>query len=998
MFRRSVLCACALGVLGVSVLGDTPAPDEALDVSQIISMVTAGGTSKPAAAAGAFPKFEDVTKGMKAQKGLFTLWSYPKSAKDKDSEKLLAQIPAGFLGEQFMLSISYSGGGYMTGFPLEERVVRWEVLDKQLLLVEPESHYVIDKSKTVSDVVSRTYPERIRVACPIVTKSSSGDPVIDLGPLLKSDFAGIAWMSFGRGGGVNASLSKWTKRKSFELNVEIGVALATSRMYPSGSYDKKLVHFSFWKLPKSDYTPRVADDRVGYFLTANQDWSKPTEARDLFNRYVDRWHLVKRDTSLSVCEPKQPIVFYIEKTVPVRFRKAVRDGILEWNKAFEKIGFVSAVQVRQQTVDNEWKDLDPEDMRYSFFRWIVTGAGFAMGPHRSNPFTGQIYDADIIFDDSMVRYFEQSADRMLPSALAATKAQDPALQDFLDAHPQWNPPEREWGGHSLADPSDKELRKGVRQWMRDRGHMYCDYAGGMKHQMAVGRAMLEGQPKEVMEKFLYDTIKEVVMHEVGHTLGLRHNFKASTVYSIEEIKKRRGTGEPTVGSVMDYNPVLFFSENAIEGHFLTPTIGPYDEWAIEYGYRPADGSYKADASPSKSDDKDDGDDDLDDDDDAKPEDSASIKVEVGGVEVPAELLEQIPADLRKMIASGGISMGGGVSKAAAGPSFKGADSSEAGMLRAIASRSAEPLLAYSTDEDTTFFGPDPRSNRFDMGDDPIAWARERVALIDSRLGSILEWSVKDGESWYHMRQAFVSLMLEKAFVLDYVGKYIGGQYTSRSHRSDPNSKAPFELVDAATQREALTFIEKHLFSDDYLSVSPEVLNHLAVPRWYHQGAYVDYMVDFPIHNLISVLQWWNMFDRLFPNTLRRIYDAEMKTDGNNKLTVAEYLRRVQNGCWSVSLGSTPKAGTDDAPAIPSVRRSLQRAYLTVMEPLVRTAPGRVLPPDLHAMAQYSLARLKARIHQQLTKRGKKLDFASRAHLVSCRSRIERMLAPDLKEY
>ena len=103
----------------------------------------------------------------------------------------------------------------------------------------------------------------------------------------------------------------------------------------------------------------------------------------------------------------------------------------------------------------------------------------------------------------------------------------------------------------------------------------------MKHQMSVAHAVLADQPKEVIDRFLYDVIKEVVSHEVGHTLGLRHNFKASTIYSLDEIKKRRDTDEPTCGSVMDYNPVLFLSENATEGHFVTPGIGPYDYWAID---------------------------------------------------------------------------------------------------------------------------------------------------------------------------------------------------------------------------------------------------------------------------------------------------------------------------------------------------------------------------------------------------------------------------------
>src|SRR6185503_13698175 len=120
-------------------------------------------------------------KGMTADKGLFTLWSYPPDAKDKDTEKLLCEIPASFLGEKFMLSTSFSGGGFFTGFPLDERVVQFELLDRQLLLVEPETQYVVDNNQAVSDVVRRTYPERIRATVPVLCKSPSGNPVIDLG-------------------------------------------------------------------------------------------------------------------------------------------------------------------------------------------------------------------------------------------------------------------------------------------------------------------------------------------------------------------------------------------------------------------------------------------------------------------------------------------------------------------------------------------------------------------------------------------------------------------------------------------------------------------------------------------------------------------------------------------------------------------------------------------------------------------------------------------------
>ena len=207
--------------LMLPAVADQQSDSAAIDMEQVITMMT-GSDDLSEMEGSSLPKFDQVTKGMKSEQGLFTLWHYPPGTKDKDPEKLLCQIPSGFLGEQFILSTSFSGGGFFTGFPLDERVVRWELLDKQLLLVEPETRYVVDKSKEVSDAIRRTYPGQIRVAVPLVTKSPSGDPVIDLGPLLKSNFADIAWMSFAwgnrfGGGGINSRLSKWTRKKAFEL-------------------------------------------------------------------------------------------------------------------------------------------------------------------------------------------------------------------------------------------------------------------------------------------------------------------------------------------------------------------------------------------------------------------------------------------------------------------------------------------------------------------------------------------------------------------------------------------------------------------------------------------------------------------------------------------------------------------------------------------------------------------------------------------------------------
>src|SRR6185295_17209802 len=138
MLTRSVMGLAVLFWTAAVTQADPGSPkNDGINITEIMAQIPGGAAIKPGGDESGLPKFEDVTKGMTADKGLFTLWSYPADAKDKDSEKLLCEIPASFLGEKFMLSTSFSGGGFFTGFPLDERVVQFELLDRQLLLVEP---------------------------------------------------------------------------------------------------------------------------------------------------------------------------------------------------------------------------------------------------------------------------------------------------------------------------------------------------------------------------------------------------------------------------------------------------------------------------------------------------------------------------------------------------------------------------------------------------------------------------------------------------------------------------------------------------------------------------------------------------------------------------------------------------------------------------------------------------------------------------------------------
>ena len=543
-----------------------------------------------------FPKFKDAMKDFvevptaskdpSAEKPFFTLWY------NKKTDQLRAQLPASLIGRKFLLAISMAGGPVATGFQLDHFLAYFERMDKQLVLTQFDPRYVDGGKKPIADVIKRSYgSDLILKTCKIITMKGS-DPVIDLNALFKADFMGVSRMG---GGSVNSSLSKWAKYKAFRDNVELAVDLALMRR---GQGRRTLFHYSLSKIPDSakGYKPRLADDRIGYFMTVRKDWTKAYDDTTLFNRYVNRWRLEKRDPSAKLSAPKNPIIWYIEKTVPLKYRRWVKAGILEWNKAFEKCGFLDAVEVvQQEDYDPRTKHLDPEDTRYNFFRWIVTGRAFAMGPSRAHPLTGQIFDADIVFDDSMVRHYITDYER-LTGGEEAWQAYNPYLQDFFNNHPEWtyrSPWQNLLPNVTLRDDPDEEFRRNLMRYMHDRGRPLCECAAGMARQIDFARHALEAQGLgRNSEEFIGQIIKEVVMHEVGHCLGLRHNFKSSTWLNMKEVAEHDQAGRPNVGSVMDYNPPIVSVRGETQGSFTTRSIGPYDYWAIEYGYRPAGKPHK----------------------------------------------------------------------------------------------------------------------------------------------------------------------------------------------------------------------------------------------------------------------------------------------------------------------------------------------------------------------------------------------------------------------
>ena len=522
-----------------------------------------------------FPPFADVAKGYEKivsrtgdAKSLYTIWV------DRKKHQVLAELKPGFDGQKIFIATSIAGGNRRTGWQWKELYCYWTRHDKQLVLMEPQLYRragTLKRDAELAMAVKRTYNDRVITSVPIVAMGPGRGPVIDLDALL----IGKAKIFTGMHG--DAALAKIGHIKAYPKNVEVPVTI------PMKNGQMTTLHYSISVIPKTDYKPRDADDRIGYFLTVYKDLTKTNRDGSNFVRRINRWNLQKRDASLALSPPASPIVFYIEHTVPVRYRRFVRAGILEWNKAFEKCGILEAIEVRQQdATTGAFMDADPEDVRYNFFRWISSETPFAMGPSRVNPETGEILDADIIFDDSMLKVYAMRYDRMI--AAYGFDGVDPATLRWITERPLWNP----MAGHELPEIGEELTTQVVQQ------NRYCGYAVGKAMQMRTAQLAMRlfgtqlVSPEEplldgVPEAYLGAILKEIVMHEVGHTLGLRHNFKASTWLTLEQYVQR--TGEANVGSVMDYNPIYLSPEaEGPRGDWVTPTIGPYDYWAIQYGY------------------------------------------------------------------------------------------------------------------------------------------------------------------------------------------------------------------------------------------------------------------------------------------------------------------------------------------------------------------------------------------------------------------------------
>ncbi|MBM82231.1 MAG: hypothetical protein CMJ78_16820 [Planctomycetaceae bacterium] len=929
--------------------------------------------------------FEKVVSTADNKRSFYTLW-----IRRKDN-RMYAELPSGYASQRHYIAMTVASGERMAGLQNGEMYVYWRRYDKRLALMEPNISTRSTGDPESRNSVKRLFTDRLILDIPIITIGPSGGPVIDMNYLLVGQ---ATRFFFPRP--LNSSLVRITKAKAFSDNIEVAFEVPTSGsaisffshgMSSRSSGRLKTLHYSISNIRSNPkYRPRPADERIGYFTTAYDDLGKYSD-EETRTRYINRWHLEKRDPSLAISPPAKPIVFYIEHTTPVRYRRWVRQGILYWNKAFEKIGFSNAIEVDyQDSATGRNMDKDPEDVRWNFVRWLNNDIGTAIGPSRVNPMTGEILDADIILTDGWIRHYRYQFDDILPK-IAMEGMMNPETLAWLAQHPRWDPrvrltsPARRasvvqqlaklqhqpFSGHPLGQVDNtligddqfdglvgrtsqvnglclasqgkafdiammrmaytllaKNDRNKKRKGKKDDADKTEDDKGDDakdddKADDSDDEKKAEAKPEEkketpkpkpkslldgMPEEFVGPLLAELVAHEVGHTLGLRHNFKSSSVYSLADINSDKLKGvKPLAGSVMDYLPINMGSDGKPKGDSTMIGIGPYDMWAIEYGYTTSTN------------------------------------------------------------------------------------------LKPILDRVAEPELAYATDEDT--WGPDPLARRYDFSKNPLDYAKNQMIIAKHHRERLLEEFVEKGDSWSKARWGYELTLSLQTRSVSMMANWLGGAHINRDKKGDPNGRAPIEVVDAKTQRDALNFFIDNSFNDSAFGLTPELLVRLSADNWLDSNRFMTFSDEaaWPIHDRIMGIQASTLSMLMNPTTLRQVYDNEFRTPADqDAVTLPELFDSLEAAIWSELKAAPEKPHSARNPMISSLRRNLQQEHLDRLISLY--VPGRSFSEvnkPISNLAMMQLRKIRGSV-DKCTKASKgKIDPYSTAHLTKIKEQINKVL-------
>ena len=529
---------------------------------------------------------DETVKDYEKIPGLFTLYK----KKESGRETVYMEIKESQLDKLHLLQATMAtgtSGRAVAGNPINDLVFKFcKIQEDKLYLVTPNIAFRAKEGTPISRSLKRSFPDAYLDSFKIEAKQEDRKSLlINMTDFFKGDISQVSQTFAGGGGlfgggGIPYSLdrektfiSAW---KNFPENLTVetnyhfagsgrssGLGVSSDQLADPRSIPLKVI-YNLWELKDTAYKPRLADSRVGYFTTDYQTFDVDDKA-DSTKRFILRWNLEKKDPKEALSEPKKPIVFWLDNAIPMQYRTAVSEGILMWNKALEKIGIKNGIQVKQMPDNADW---DTADMRYNTIRWVSSpDSGYAVALFRANPLTGEIVNASITVDSNFVRYIK----------LEKKENVNPASY--------W-----QWQDRKPEPFANKNAQK-------------CEYGEGMMEQGWFGATALSMLAPEMgisNEEYLHQYLREVVVHEMGHIMGLRHNFIGSTLHDDKQLADPKLLNEEGVtASVMEYGPFNVYALKHKDVPFYSSTIGPYDLWAIQYGYVPVEGTMEAEVSALK---------------------------------------------------------------------------------------------------------------------------------------------------------------------------------------------------------------------------------------------------------------------------------------------------------------------------------------------------------------------------------------------------------------
>jgi hypothetical protein len=872
-------------VFATSALAQAPAPTPAPNGA-------AGTPAAAPAAPGARPggpavpgqpkPYAEVIKDAKAIPGYFNLYQ-------KD-EKVWIALKPDQLDKPFFFSINiprsigerglYGGqmAGPWFGMPFGgSQVAKWKKIGNQLQLIAVNTEFFAKEGTPQAQFVSESFSDSL-IASAAVASLPHPDTkavLVEANSFLFADLAGYSTMieaAFRMPFALDARNSSFSRVTNNDIatSLQVNAHFAVPKISPppltpspvpmppppTATPDPRSFfvgfQYNFMPLPAQPMKAREADERLGHFTVSRVDYTDDTAPKTR-THYVNRWRLEKKDPSAAVSEPVKPVTYWLDKNIPEKYRKSVADGVLEWNKAFEKAGFKNAIVVKQQT---DKDDFDTMDSGHASVRWF-TGAdvGFAIGPSHVDPRTGEILDADIGMSD----VFGRGARRLVAEDLAhpleaATLARDVTIADPLRA---------------------------------SRGFLACNHMGESAREFQFAMDILEARGIDMdspaADALAQSYIKDVVMHEVGHTLGFQHNYRASTVRSLKQMHDAAATKVSGVtGSVMEYAPFNIAAKGEPQGEYGMSTLGAYDYWVVDYAYR------------------------------------------------------QIP------------------------------EGQEKAELAKIAARSNEPQLAFANDEDAGFgsirIGIDPEVNRWDLGDDPLAYYRKRLQLSRELWDRLQSLQLAPGESYERLTRSFANGFAQLARVAPLAAKYVGGVKHLRDRAG--SGRPLYEPTPVAKQREALTVITNDLFRADSFRFKPEFVSRIGIDH-FQRPSNPDIQISAAVLNVQKAVLDQLMADHV----ATRVLSAQDKVaDKGKAIRLSEVYDTLQGAIWSEL-----RTGGD----ISGLRRNLQREHLRrVSTALVR--PSATAPADARALQRENAVELQQQIRAAVAKPG--LSKEAKAHL------------------